>query len=248
MKNLFLTAQIPIANVLFAMRESNLPGQVIVLILLGWSVVVWTIMISKGRELSRAKRETQNFISQFRRENNPIAIFLKNRVFRNTPVYTVYEKGCIAIGGELNDRENPDPEELLLNAPAYDDYELTTRQCELVRNNVERTVTDEAMMLEDKMGALAIAVTTCPFLGLLGTVWGVMDAFGGMAVTGSATLSAVAPGIAGALLTTIVGLLVAIPSAIGYNMLTHRIRTLHVQMDNFAQEFMSAVQRHYLAD
>ena len=98
------------------------------------------------------------------------------------------------------------------------------------------------------MGTVANAVSTCPFLGLLGTVWGVMDAFGGMAVSGAATLSAVAPGISGALLTTIVGLLVAIPSAIGYNVLTNRIRKLHVQMDNFAQEFMSAVQRAYLSE
>jgi biopolymer transport protein ExbB/TolQ len=95
------------------------------------------------------------------------------------------------------------------------------------------------------MGLLATAVSTGPFLGLLGTVWGVMDSFGAMANAGSAMLSAVAPGIAGALLTTVIGLLIALPSSIGYNMLTTRIRQLAVLMDNFSQEFGSDVQKQY---
>ena len=94
--------------------------------------------------------------------------------------------------------------------------------------------------------SIASAVTTAPFLGLLGTVWGVMDSFGGMGVTGSAMLSAVAPGISGALLTTVVGLLVALPSAICYNLLSDQIRRLSVEMDNFVQEFMSDIERLYL--
>ena len=98
------------------------------------------------------------------------------------------------------------------------------------------------------MGVLATAVTASPFLGLLGTVWGVMESFSAMAKTGSVQLSAVAPGIAGALLTTVIALLVALPSAIGYNMLTTRVKELHVQTDNFAQELIAEVQRHYRKD
>ena len=84
-----------------------------------------------------------------------------------------------------------------------------------IRNVAERTMADQALLLENSMGLLATAASTAPFLGLLGTVWGVMEAFGGMAVTGTAMLSAVAPGISGALLTTVIGLLVALPSAVG---------------------------------
>lgn len=243
-----LSSNLYLANMLFAIKQSNLPGQLIVLILLGWSVVVWTIMVNKGRDLSRAAKSTRRFMTVFRSESDPVALYLRRRKFDDSPIYRVYEKGCLAIGGELEDADTGDPDTLLMGNLGESSRQLSTRQCDQVRNNVERTVTDEAMMLESNMGALANAVSTCPFLGLLGTVWGVMDAFGGMAVKGSATLSAVAPGIAGALLTTIVGLLVAIPSAIGYNMLTNRIRKLHVQMDNFAQEFMAAVQRHYLSE
>ena len=96
------------------------------------------------------------------------------------------------------------------------------------------------------MGLLATAVTAAPFLGLLGTVWGVMEAFSGMAATGSPMLSAVAPGISGALLTTVVGLLVALPSSIGYNMLSNKIRRFCVEMDNFSQELNQDVERYFL--
>jgi biopolymer transport protein TolQ len=241
-------AFIPLANMLFALKQSNAPGQLIVVGLLIWSVWVWTVMVTKLRDLGRARRTSAEFISLFRRERDPVALYLKRRRFDASPLFKVYENGCLAIGGELDDIAGVDTDELLLGGMGDSLRELSARQCEMVRNSVERTVTDQAMMLEDRMGTVANAVSTCPFLGLLGTVWGVMDAFGGMAVSGAATLSAVAPGISGALLTTIVGLLVAIPSAIGYNVLTNRIRKLHVQMDNFAQEFMSAVQRAYLSE
>ena len=96
------------------------------------------------------------------------------------------------------------------------------------------------------MGILATAVNASPFLGLLGTVWGVMEAFTGMAMVGTATLSAVAPGIAAALLTTVMGLLVALPSAIGYNLLAGQIAELQVQTSNFSKEFMDRVQTSFL--
>ncbi len=93
-----------------------------------------------------------------------------------------------------------------------------------------------------------VTVSASPLLGLLGTVWGVLDSFTQMALQGVANLSAVAPGIASALLTTVVGLLVAIPSSIGYNMLIAKIRTMAVQMDNYADEFMAQLQRTFIRD
>ena len=92
---------------------------------------------------------------------------------------------------------------------------------------------------------LATAVSAAPFLGLLGTVWGVMDGFGAMAQEGAANLSAVAPGISAALLTTVVGLLVARPSSIGYNWLLEQIRQQTEFIENFSQEFNSSVRRTY---
>jgi biopolymer transport protein TolQ len=152
----------------------------------------------------------------------------------------------VALGAELEDR-GINATELFMGGVGEKRH-ISEIQMEAVRNVNERNVADQAVLLEGSMGLLATAVSASPFLGLLGTVWGVMDSFGGMAVSGSATLAAVAPGISGALLTTVVGLLVALPSAIGYNLLTNSIRRLTVQMDNFAQEFSADVQRTFCGE
>jgi biopolymer transport protein ExbB/TolQ len=93
-----------------------------------------------------------------------------------------------------------------------------------------------------------IAVSGAPFLGLLGTVWGVMSTFGHIAQQGSATMAAMAPGVAAALITTVAGLLVAIPSMFGYNWLVHNLRVLTVQLDNFAQDLVSKMETEYLEE
>ena len=106
----------------------------------------------------------------------------------------------------------------------------------------------ESLKLESGLILLAIAVSGAPFLGLLGTVWGVMSTFGGIAQAGSASLTAMAPGVAAALITTVAGLLVAIPSMFGYNWLVHNLRVLTVDLDNFAQELVSKMEIEYLRD
>ncbi|QHI69225.1 MotA/TolQ/ExbB proton channel family protein [Tichowtungia aerotolerans] len=212
-----------LGNVMEMFNQSALPGKLIILLLFVSSVGVWYVMFTKMFQLSRARLGSERFLSLFRQKSNP---FEQGRRIPESPLNTIYEAGCAAISTQGNPP-------------------LSVYQVEAVRAVVDRTMADEALLLEDGMGLLATAVSACPFLGLLGTVWGVMDAFGGMAASGAATLSAVAPGIAGALLTTVVGLLVALPSAIGYNLLTTRIRRLSVQMDNFVQEFGTAVQQHF---
>ena len=215
-----------LGNVTEMFNQSALPGKLIVLLLVISSVGVWYVMAVKVWQLSRARSGSERFLTAFRNKQNP---FDQGARIPESPLNTLYESGCEAIASQGS-------------------QQLNTYQIQAVQAVVDRTMADEALLLEDGMGLLATAVSACPFLGLLGTVWGVMDAFGGMAAAGSATLSAVAPGIAGALLTTVVGLLVALPSAIGYNLLTTRIRRLAVQMDNFAQEFGTAVQQHFGAE
>lgn len=233
---------LPIADVLYAFRESNISGKVIVLLLFAGSIVAWSIMITKGVELKKAKESSEQFLKEFRREENPTAVFLRRRRFPESPLYRVYEAGCKGLGIEMEESGGSD---LFLGRASAGSPSLTRLQIDAVQNLTQRNVADQALLLESQMGLLATAVSASPFLGLLGTVWGVMDAFGGMAVKGSATLSAVAPGISGALLTTVIGLLVALPSAVGYNLLTNMIRSLTVQTDNFAQEFESSVRRAF---
>jgi biopolymer transport protein ExbB/TolQ len=229
----------------FAFNQSTASGKLIVLILFASSIGAWTVMITKFIQLALARRSSAQFMTAFRAERLPVGLFIKQRRFSESPLNALYEAGCKAAANEF-ELIGINPDELFMGALGAGEYRrLEPHQIEAIRIVVDRTMADEALRLEDRMGVLATAVSACPFLGLLGTVWGVMDAFGGMATSGAAMLSAVAPGISGALLTTVVGLIVALPSSIGYNMLTSRIRRLSVQMDNFSQEFVASIQQHY---
>lgn len=242
-----LSAPFVLADFLTAFRTSNvLSGKLIVIVLFVASIFAWTVMVSKYRELRLALTSSRQFQLAFRREGNPLALFLRGREFPRSPLYSVYAAGCRALGGEIG--TDPDRQSELLAPGAGGRTRLSMAQVEVIRRVTERTVADQALELESRMGFLMTAVSASPLLGLLGTVWGVLDAFGSMAAQGSAQLSAVAPGISGALLTTVVGLLVAIPSSIGYNLLAGRIRTIAVQMDNFSQEFIAALQRAFTQD
>ena len=117
-----------------------------------------------------------------------------------------------------------------------------------MKRTLERAVAQQSLKLESGLILLAIAVSGAPFLGLLGTVWGVMSAFSYVALKGKADLATMAPGVAAALITTVAGLLVAIPSMFGYNWLVHNLRVLTVELDNFAQELVSNMETEFLED
>lgn len=236
---------LPVASLWTAFHTSNfLSGKLIVIVLIGASAVAWAVMVTKYYDLKQAKRETDRFQLAFRRESYPMALFVRRQQYPGSPMYRVYLSGCAAVGGELG-AGGQTTSDLFARDAKQRRIQLSPTQVEVVRRVTERSVDDETLLLEDRMGFLLTAVTVSPLLGLLGTVWGVLDAFGAMAERGSATLSAVAPGISSALLTTVVGLLVAIPSSIGYNLLSGRIRKLAVQIDNFGQEFVSDLQRTF---
>ena len=119
---------------------------------------------------------------------------------------------------------------------------------EHVKRTLESDVAKESLKLESGLILLAIAVSGAPFVGLLGTVWGVMAVFSAAAQEGNANLTTVAPGVAAALATTVAGLLVAIPSMVGYNWLVHNMRVLSVEMDNFAQELASKIETDFIPE
>jgi biopolymer transport protein TolQ len=237
---------LPLADFMYAYRVSGfLSGKLIIFILLGFSVVAWTVMVTKWVELKQAQLETRKFLQAFRREQHPLGLYLRHQKFATSPLFQIYSSACQAMGVELEAR-GEDGE--LFHSGMEGRTSLNLMQLNAVRNAAERQIADQQLQLESKMGFLSTAVSASPLLGLLGTVWGVLDSFTQMALQGVANLSAVAPGIASALLTTVVGLLVAIPSSIGYNMLIAKIRTMAVQMDNYADEFMAQLQRTFIRD
>ncbi len=125
---------------------------------------------------------------------------------------------------------------------------LSIKTIEHIKGNMERTVAEESLKLESGLIWLAIAVSGSPFIGLLGTVWGVMSAFSYVGAKGSADLATMAPGVAGALIATVGGLAVAIPSMFFYNWLVHNLRAFTVEMDNFALELSSKIETEFLSD
>ncbi len=236
---------LPLASMFESFLTSDRQGQAIVLVLLFGSMLTWSIMIVKWREIGIAGRRTDRFVEAYRRERSrPIGVFLKGLKFEPSPLFAVYSVVCKETGAALQAR-GVDPESLFSHAADAEHRPLEAKSLAAMRSAAERMIADQVLVLESRMSLLATATTIAPLLGLLGTVWGVLNAFGAMSLGGAAMLSKVAPGITGALLTTVIGLLVAIPSSFGYNLLAERIRRLVVRMENYEEELLSDMERHY---
>lgn len=231
-------------TVLYAYTTSDWFGKGVVLLLLGGSIVAWSIMLTKWRDLNRVMRESQHFLAAYRRETNPLMLFAQKRRYSG-PLAAIYSHVCQTIASDIT---SPGESEELFISRLVTENKFRLRQSDfnMACKLAERTTVDNSVMLESHMGFLATVVTAAPFLGLLGTVWGVMDAFRAMAQSGGVLLSEIAPGISGALLTTVVGLLVALPSLIGYNMLNSQIQKIDILMENYAEEFTNDLERNFL--
>jgi biopolymer transport protein TolQ len=212
-------------------------GKAVIFCLLIFSIVAWSVMISKAIQMRRAKRLNQLFSSEYRSQKSVLDVFDRRVQAEGCPMFMVYQAGSLELDARL---KNPGSG----GRKAF----VSLKGMEHVKRTLENTVAQESLKLESGLILLAIAVSGAPFLGLLGTVWGVMSTFGHIAQQGSATMAAMAPGVAAALITTVAGLLVAIPSMFGYNWLVHNLRVLTVELDNFAQELVSKMETEYLEE
>lgn len=234
----------PIA-LLQSFTRSSLVGQTVVVVLLLCSVLAWTAMLFKSQSFNRIRNQNKRFVAAFRKESHPLAIFLKEKRYPDSPSYLLYLRSCVTAARTLGIAE-ADIGDLLDGSKTH--QFLNASQLQIIRESAERELADQILLMEKDLSILATTTTIAPFLGLLGTVWGVMEAFNGMAVTGAPTLSTVAPGISSALLTTVIGLLVAIPTVIGYNQLTVILRNETVGMDNFVQELVGEFHHAYVRE
>lgn len=230
-------------GVYYAFKSSDGIGKAIVVLLLVGSVITWTVLIDKVWQVYRAKRLSTRFDNLFREygeENMTSRQLLQEAQSNSGPIAAIYSAGMeklldfYAIEAEKNGTVSPRgiPKACKLSDAQYNAVEAV----------LEREVSSQLQELETRIGLLATLVSLSPYCGLFGTVWGVMMAFCGLAIAGNSNFSALAPGVAGALLTTVAGLVVAIPSLVGYNLLTSSIRQLTIQMDNFTEEFLVAVK------
>jgi biopolymer transport protein ExbB/TolQ len=198
-------------------------------------------MLDKGYSLSRAKRQSKRFLAMFKSNNRNLATpgLVREGMGDSGPLGTIYSAGVEKL---LEFYEDGSRGAINFAGGPVTPVKLSAAQFDAIEAVLERAVSHQIEELEKRIGVLGTLVSLSPFCGLFGTVWGVMMAFCGIAAAGKADFTALAPGVAGALLTTVAGLVVAIPSLVGYNLLTGMIRQLTVQMDNFTEEFLVAVK------
>jgi biopolymer transport protein ExbB/TolQ len=224
------------AELIYIWEQATPEAKAIIVFLIFFSVTAWWVMTYKAIQMSRAKKLNLFFAAEFKTQKTVLDMFDRHIQADGCPMFMVYQAGSLELNARL---KNPDS-----GRKQY----VSLKGMEHVKRTMENTVAQESLKLESGLILLAIAVSGAPFLGLLGTVWGVMSTFGGIAQQGSATMAAMAPGVAAALITTVAGLLVAIPSMFGYNWLVHNLRVLTVQLDNFAQELVSKMETEYLEE
>lgn len=225
------------SGVLYVIQQADAPAKVILVTLLIFSIVAWSTMISKGLQMRRAKNLNKYFDSEFRGSQSALGIFDRRIQVDGCPLFSVYQEGCVELDARLKKG----------GAGGRKQF-VSLKSIEHIKRVLENTVARESLKLESGLILLAIAVSGAPFLGLLGTVWGVMDTFAAVAQAGSADLAKMAPGVSAALITTVAGLLVAIPSMFWYNYLVHTLRVITVELDNFAQELMSRIETEFMKD
>jgi len=214
-------------------------GQAIVVMQLLGSIVMVATIIGKAKELGFVKSATRRFLRDFSTCRDVLEYYLQRRPTAVSGLEGIYKDTCERLLKLLT----PDVRSLLVGRQTDGDgaAALTAREIELVRGTCEHALDEEEIRVENGMGIIATIVALSPMLGLLGTVWGVLDAFAEMGAAGSANLATIAPSISAALVTTVVGLLIAIPGVIAFNRMNATIRNITSDMEGFADELIGRI-------
>lgn len=213
------------------LSNTGLVARLVLLILLFFSVLSWAIIFHKSRVFKRAIRESGEFLHIFRQSKKLSEIRSSCSTFSGSPLPEVFQAGYREIESQATVSENP-------GKPLI-------RSLDSVRRSLQIGSTGELTRLENWLPWLATTAAATPFIGLFGTVWGIMDAFQGLGTTGAASLRTVAPGISEALITTAAGLFAAIPALIAYNQFLQRLKQFGAMLDDFALEFLNMTERYF---
>ena len=242
----------------YAIQNATTEGKITVLVLLILSLFSWTIIITKFRQLMIARKATKKFFAAYNSTRDPLDIQRKGEEFDGAPAYQLYIRGADELAYQLknnpvqvqaaakfippNGGEHTNTDYLARSA----ETKVSMASFEAVKVILEEASGGEAMALEKGMIVLSTAVAGGPFIGLLGTVWGVMSTFAGIAESRAATLTAMAPGVAAALVATVTGLLVAIPAMFAYNFMVTTIRAITQELDGFASRYANQIEHVYV--
>ena len=226
-------------GVLGLIARSSTISKIVLLLLILLSVVSWAIILYKLWVFRRASRQTAQFLDVFRRSNKFSEVQAVCRSLSHSPLVGLFQSGYAELTAQL--RHSTDASASPLTPPARP----TLKSVAAVDRSLLRASAVEVNKLEHRISALATTAAIAPFVGLFGTVWGIMTAFEGIGQSGSTSLGVVAPGIAEALVATAAGLAAAIPAVFFYNMLSQRVKLLASEMDDFSMEFLNIAERNF---
>src|SRR5579864_1924784 len=210
-------------DILDLLSNTGAVAKLVLLVLLAFSLISWAIILTKWGRLRRARVQSGRFVRAFRKAQRLQDIAAVADQFRPSPLVGVFEGGFEEYKRQVNATG-------------------TLRSVTAVQRGMQIGASEEITRLERNVPWLAITAAVTPFVGLFGTVWGIIDAFHGLGTAGAATLRAVAPGISEALITTAAGLAAAIPAVIAYNLIGASIREFASRSDDFALEVLNAVE------
>ena len=218
------------------LARTSLFGAIILSILVLMSLISWGIIIHKYRQFKEVNAQSDKFGGAFTHSKDLGELMSQSKAFRHTPLTVIYSAGLRETDSLLQAKGTRGAD--TGNAPPLGDHDFST-----ISMILDKTASEELGKLERHVVFLATTANAAPFLGLLGTVVGVMDSFWSIGERGSASLTVVAPGIAEALLATIVGLAAAIPAVIGYNWANNKMKYLTSRVNNFNLEFLSRLKK-----
>src|ERR1700761_8537249 len=208
-------------ELLYIWDRATVEAKAIIALLFVFSIAAWFVMMSKAIQMRRARKLNSLFAEEFTAQKEVLGMFDRKLEVNGCPLYVVYQAGCLQLDSRLR-------------APGGERSKthLSLKNMEHIKRAIENVVAKESLKLESGLILLAIAVSGAPFMGLLGTVWGVMSTFAGIAQSPQGASLAV----------------VAIPSMFGYNWLVHNLRAFTVELDNFAQELVSNMETEFLKE
>ncbi len=208
---------------------------VILLILVAFSLLSWTIILRKWLTFRQIDRQNHAFVSFFRKSERLSEVHAACEHYRGSPLPGIFSAGYQELNAQIQ----------TLKAPQAESISLGDRPIAGIQRALERAAAAELSVLERSMSWLATTGAVTPFIGLLGTVIGIINAFNGLGMVKTASIQAVAPGIAEALIATAAGLFAAIPAVIAYNHFLARLKKAAAEMDDFSMEFLNLVERSF---
>lgn len=214
-------------------------AKIVLLILLSFSVVCWALMADKIRQFRGASRETDRFLRVYRESKSFSAIYAQTKRLRASPLARVFQAAYQELGLSLGGKPVAEMIDRLLD----EEDASTGERLGPVDRAMRRATAAEIARMERYLPFLATTASSAPFIGLFGTVWGIMSAFQNIGRQGSANLAVVAPGISEALIATAAGLAAAIPAVIAYNYFVNRVKRWATEMDNFSIELLNLLDR-----